>query len=139
LMLTNLTTGYHRDLQLLKEAVFPSLTTLKSCLEMSTFMLESIEIRKNILNDSFYQHLFSVESVNELVLKGVPFRDAYKKIGAKIESNDFSPNQEKVEHTHEGSIGNLCLEEIQFKLTQAEADFDFSKMDQAFENLLKIN
>ena len=139
LMLTNLTTGYHRDLQLLKEAVFPSLTTLKSCLEMSTFMLESIEIRKNILNDSFYQHLFSVESVNELVLKGVPFRDAYKQIGAKIESNDFSPNQEKVEHTHEGSIGNLCLEEIQFKLTQAEADFDFSKMDQAFENLLKIN
>ena len=139
LMLTNLTTGYHRDLQLLKEAVFPALTTLKSCLEMSTFMLESIEIRKNILNDSFYQHLFSVESVNELVLKGVPFRDAYKKIGAKIESNDFSPNQEKVEHTHEGSIGNLCLEEIQFKLTQAEADFDFSKMDQAFENLLKIN
>jgi argininosuccinate lyase len=139
LMLTNLTTGYHRDLQLLKEAVFPALTTLKSCLEMSTFMLESIEIRKNILNDSFYQHLFSVESVNELVLKGVPFRDAYKQIGAKIESNDFSPNQEKVEHTHEGSIGNLCLEEIQFKLTQAEADFDFSKMDQAFENLLKIN
>uniref|UniRef100_UPI004047EABD argininosuccinate lyase n=1 Tax=Algoriphagus sp. TaxID=1872435 RepID=UPI004047EABD len=139
LMLTNLTTGYHRDLQLLKEAVFPSLTTLKSCLEMSTFMLESIEIRKNILNDSFYQHLFSVESVNELVLKGVPFRDAYKQIGAKIESNDFSPNQEKVEHTHEGSIENLCLEEIQFKLTQAEADFDFSKMDQAFENLLKIN
>ena len=139
LMLTNLTTGYHRDLQLLKEAVFPSLTTLKSCLEVSTFMLESIEIRKNILNDSFYQHLFSVESVNELVLKGVPFRDAYKQIGAKIESNDFSPNQEKVEHTHEGSIGNLCLEEIQFKLTQAEADFDFSKMDQAFENLLKIN
>uniref|UniRef100_UPI0040477A2F argininosuccinate lyase n=1 Tax=Algoriphagus sp. TaxID=1872435 RepID=UPI0040477A2F len=139
LMLTNLTTGYHRDLQLLKEAVFPALTTLKSCLEMSTFMLESIEIRKNILNDSFYQYLFSVESVNELVLKGVPFRDAYKQIGAKIESNDFSPNQEKVEHTHEGSIGNLCLEEIQFKLTQAEADFDFSKMDQAFENLLKIN
>uniref|UniRef100_UPI0040472349 argininosuccinate lyase n=1 Tax=Algoriphagus sp. TaxID=1872435 RepID=UPI0040472349 len=139
LMLTNLTTGYHRDLQLLKEAVFPALTTLKSCLEMSTFMLESIEIRKNILNDSFYQHLFSVESVNELVLNGVPFRDAYKQIGAKIESNDFSPNQEKVEHTHEGSIGNLCLEEIQFKLTQAEADFDFSKMDQAFENLLKIN
>ena len=136
LMLTNLTTGYHRDLQLLKEAVFPALTTLKSCLEMSTFMLESIEIRKNILNDSFYQHLFSVESVNELVLNGVPFRDAYKQIGAKIESNDFSPNQEKVEHTHEGSIGNLCLEEIQFKLTQAEADFDFSKMDQAFENLL---
>ena len=84
LMLTNLTTGYHRDLQLLKEAVFPALTTLKSCLEMSTFMLESIEIRKNILNDSFYQHLFSVESVNELVLKGVPFRDAYKQIGAKI-------------------------------------------------------
>jgi len=137
LMLTNLTTGYHRDLQLLKEAVFPALTTLKSCLEMSRFMLESIEIRKNILKDPFYQHLFSVESVNELVLKGVPFRDAYKQIGAKIESNDFTPNQEQVVHSHEGSIGNLCLEEIQFKLKQAELNFDFSKMDQAFEDLLK--
>ena len=78
-----------------------------------------------------------MESVNELVLKGVPFRDAYKQIGAKIESKDFSPNQEQVVHSHEGSIGNLCLEEIQFKLKQAELNFDFSKMDQAFEDLLK--
>lgn len=138
LMLTNLTTGYHRDLQLLKEAVFPALSTLKSCLEMSTFMLESIQIRKNILKDPFYKHLFSVESVNELVLKGVPFRDAYKQIGAKIESNDFVPNQEQVVHSHEGSIGNLCLEEIRNKLAESEARFDFSKLDQAIEGLLKV-
>jgi argininosuccinate lyase len=99
-------------------------------------MLQSIQVRKNILDDPFYMHLFSVEVVNELVLQGVPFRDAYKKVGGDIEANRFVANQEQVNHTHEGSIGNLCLPEIQSKLDQARSKFDFQKMDQAVSSLL---
>jgi len=135
-LLGNLTTGYHRDMQLLKEEIFPALGTLRSCLQMSKFMLQSIQVRKNILDDPFYMHLFSVEVVNELVLQGVPFRDAYKQVGGNIEANRFVPNQQKVVHTHEGSIGNLCLPEIQSKLDQARSKFDFQKMDQAISSLL---
>ncbi|MFZ9236124.1 MAG: argininosuccinate lyase [Algoriphagus sp.] len=135
-LLGNLTTGYHRDMQLLKEEIFPALSTLRSCLQMSKFMLQSIQVRKNILDDPFYMHLFSVEVVNELVLQGVPFRDAYKKVGGDIEANRFVANQEQVNHTHEGSIGNLCLPEIQSKLDQARSKFDFQKMDQAVSSLL---
>ena len=135
-LLGNLTTGYHRDMQLLKEEIFPALSTLKSCLQMSKFMLQSIQVRKNILDDPFYMHLFSVEVVNELVLQGVPFRDAYKQVGGDIEANRFVANQKKVVHTHEGSIGNLCLPEIQSKLDQARSKFDFQKIDQAVSSLL---
>ena len=135
-LLGNLTTGYHRDMQLLKEEIFPALSTLRSCLQMSKFMLQSIQVRKNILDDPFYMHLFSVEEVNELVLQGVPFRDAYKQVGGDIESNRFVANQQKVVHTHEGSIGNLCLPEIQSKLDQARSKFDFQKIDQAVSSLL---
>ncbi len=111
-MLTNMSTGYHRDLQLLKEEIFPGIETLKSCLTMTTFMLKSIKVRQNILQDPFYKHLFSVEVVNELVLNGVPFRDAYKQVGLEIEAGQFAPKQDQLNHTHEGSIGNLCLKEI---------------------------
>jgi argininosuccinate lyase len=137
-LLGNLTTGYHRDMQLLKEEIFPALSTLRSCLQMSQFMLQSIQVRKNILDDPFYMHLFSVEVVNELVLQGVPFRDAYKQVGGDIDANRFEPNQKKVVHTHEGSIGNLCLPEIQSKLDQARSKFDFQKMDQAVAALLNF-
>lgn len=136
LLLSNLTTGYHRDMQLLKEEIFPALSTLRSCLKMSKFMLQSIQVRKNILDDPTYVHLFSVEVVNELVLQGIPFRDAYKQVGGDIEANRFVPNQQKVIHTHEGSIGNLCLAEIQTKLDQTRSKFDFEKMDQAIASLL---
>lgn len=135
-LLGNLTTGYHRDMQLLKEQIFPALSTLRSCLQMSKFMLQSIRVRKNILEDPFYMHLFSVEVVNELVLQGIPFRDAYKQVGGDIEANRFVPNQQQVVHSHEGSIGNLCLPEIQTKLEQARSKFDFQKMDQAVASLL---
>ena len=101
-------------------------------------MLQSIQVRKNILDDPFYVHLFSVEVVNELVLQGVPFRDAYKQVGKDIESNHFVSKQKKVVHTHEGSIGNLCLPEIQSKLDQARSKFDFQKMDQAVGSLLNF-
>lgn len=135
-LLGNLTTGYHRDMQLLKEEIFPALSTLRSCLQMSKFMLQSIQVRKNILDDHFYMHLFSVEVVNELVLQGVPFRDAYKQVGGDIEANRFVANQQKVVHTHEGSIGNLCLPEIQSKLDQARSKFEFQKIDAAVAELL---
>ena len=135
-LLTNLTTGYHRDMQLLKEEIFPALESMRSCLQMSHFMLKSIQVRKNILEDPFYMHLFSVEVVNELVLKGVPFRDAYKQVGEDIEAKRFVPNQDKVNHTHEGSIGNLCLAEIEAKLEKQVNRFDFESIDRAYARLL---
>jgi len=135
-LLTNLTTGYHRDMQLLKEEIFPALESMRSCLQMSHFMLKSIQVRKNILDDPFYMHLFSVEVVNELVLKGVPFRDAYKQVGEDIEAKRFVPNQEKVSHSHEGSIGNLCLAEIEAKLEKQVIRFDFDSIDRAYARLL---
>jgi len=135
-LLTNLTTGYHRDMQLLKEEIFPALESMRSCLQMSHFMLKSIQVRKNILEDPFYMHLFSVEVVNELVLKGVPFRDAYKQVGEDIEAKRFVPNQDKVSHSHEGSIGNLCLQDIQSKLENIRSKFNFEVMDVAIAALL---
>lgn len=135
-LLGNLTTGYHRDMQLLKEEIFPAISTLRSCLQMSKFMLQSIQVRKNILDNPFYMHLFSVEVVNELVLQGIPFRDAYKQVGGDIEANRFVANQQQVVHTHEGSIGNLCLPEIQSKLDQACSKFEFQKIDAALAKLL---
>jgi argininosuccinate lyase len=136
LLLTNTTTGYHRDLQLLKEEIFPGLATLKSCLEMSTFMLKSIKIKENILKDPFYKHLFSVEVVNELVLQGMPFRDAYKQVGTDIEQGNFAPDQTKLNHSHEGSIGNLSLDAIEAKMNKVVISFDFEKIDLAVSRLL---
>lgn len=136
LLLTNSTTGYHRDLQLLKEEIFPAIESLKDCIRMSTFMLQSIQIRKNILTDPFYQHVFSVEVVNELVLKGMPFRDAYKKVGLDIESGNFNPDQTQVSHTHEGSIGNLNLEEIKQKLQRGIQSFDFKSIENSIQSLI---
>ncbi|MCL6260557.1 argininosuccinate lyase [Aquiflexum sp. TKW24L] len=138
LMLTNTTTGYHRDLQLLKEAIFPGIETLLDCIRMSTFMLREIKVKENILADPFFKHAFSVEVVNELVLNGMPFRDAYKKVGLDIEKGDFHPEQNKVAHTHEGSIGNLCTAEIEAKMEKAVNKFDFGKVDKALIQLLSI-
>lgn len=136
LILTNTTTGYHRDLQLLKEEIFPAIETTKDCLSMCTFMLKSIKVKKNILNDPFFKHVFSVEVVNDLVLKGLPFRDAYKQVGLDIEAENFSPDQNKINHTHEGSIGNLCLPEIETKMDKAVKGFHFEKIDSALMALL---
>jgi argininosuccinate lyase len=131
-----MSTGYHRDLQLLKEEIFPGIDKLKACISMSTFMLKSIKVRENILEDSFFKHLFSVEVVNDLVLKGVPFRDAYKQVGLEIEADQFAPDQNQLNHTHEGSIGNLCLEEIKSKMDTVVENFDFDLMDQRIQSLL---
>ncbi|PKP44735.1 MAG: argininosuccinate lyase [Bacteroidetes bacterium HGW-Bacteroidetes-13] len=115
LLTNNLPSGYHRDLQLLKEGLIPAIQTLKACLELATFSLEQIQVNPNILQDEMYDYLFSVEEVNNLVQQGMPFRDAYKTVGKQIQDNTFSP-QRKVRHTHAGSIGNLCLNEISVKM-----------------------
>jgi argininosuccinate lyase len=134
-LITNLSTGYHRDMQLLKEEIFPAIETLKSCLRMATFMLRSVRVRPHILQDPFYRHVFSVEVVNELVLKGMPFRDAYKKVGLDIEANEFEPDQSRVNHTHEGSIGNLCTEELRSRMNVQVSLFDFDKIESAIQKL----
>jgi len=114
LLLNNLPSGYHRDLQLTKEMLFPSIEELKSCLQLSRLMLSNIQIKENILSDEKYKYLFSVEAVNELVNKGMSFREAYRQIGNDIEQNKFSFDVTRpMQHTHEGSIGNLCNVEIQ--------------------------
>ncbi|MDX5339026.1 MAG: argininosuccinate lyase, partial [Cyclobacteriaceae bacterium] len=135
-LLTNMSTGYHRDMQLLKEEIFPAIEQLQSCLRMSTFMLKSIRVRANILGDPFYKHLFSVEVVNDLVLQGMPFRDAYKKVGLDIEADQFAPDQSKIMHRHEGSIGNLGLEEIKKKMEYQIGSFDFDSILKAIKRLL---
>ena len=113
LLLNNLPSGYHRDLQLTKEILFPAIEQIKSCLQISALMLSNIQIRDHILDDEKYKYLFSVEAVNELVNKGISFREAYKQIGNQIEQGSFSFNYKKqLHHTHEGSIGNLCNEKI---------------------------
>ncbi len=135
MMTTNLPSGYHRDLQLLKENLFPAITSLNECLEMTTFMLQNIKVKDNILDDKKYDYLFSVDVVNELALSGVPFREAYKMVGETIENGTFAPNK-TVKHTHEGSIGNLCNPEIEAMMNKVLAQFQFERTNQAIANLL---
>ncbi|WP_407479740.1 argininosuccinate lyase [Elizabethkingia miricola] len=111
LMINNLPSGYHRDWQLTKEIIFPGIETLKDCLQILDFMLQHIVVKDGILKDEKYKYLFSVEAVNREVLNGLPFREAYKKIGLEIENNQFQAST-SVNHTHKGSIGNLSTEEI---------------------------
>jgi argininosuccinate lyase len=135
MMTTNLPSGYHRDLQLLKESLFPAFTSLNECLTMATYMLQHIEVKDGILTDKKYAYLFSVESVNELALQGVPFREAYKIVGEQIERGSFEPGI-AVNHTHEGSIGNLCNPQIEEMMDNVLAGFNFEKVNSAIERLL---
>jgi argininosuccinate lyase len=135
LMTTNLPSGYHRDLQLLKEHLFPAFQTLKDCLSMASLMLSNISVKENILEDEKYQYLFSVEEVNKLVLQGVPFRDAYKQVGKAIEEGNFSYSI-TVNHVHEGSIGNLCNDKIAAMMHQTLVKFNFEKVHSAIKKLL---
>ncbi|MDX1942189.1 MAG: lyase family protein, partial [Saprospiraceae bacterium] len=131
-----LPSGYHRDFQLLKEQVFPAMESLKSCLRIATFAMSQIIIKKDIIQDDKYLYLFSVEEVNKLVLEGVPFRDAYKIVGEIINKGDFHPDK-TVAHTHEGSIGNLCLPEIRAKLDKVLNGFDFERVADRLKNLVR--
>lgn len=135
LLTTNLPSGYHRDFQLLKEYLFPAFVTLGSCIDMMHLMMSNMKVKHNLLNNEQYKYLFSVEEVNKLVLQGVPFRDAYKKIGAEIEEGKFQYSA-TVNHTHEGSIGNLCTADISKAMRQAIDAFDFSTFHLAIDKLL---
>jgi len=135
LMTTNLPSGYHRDLQLIKEHIIPAFEDLQASLQMTGLMLSNIQVKKDLLKDDKYAFLFSVEEVNKLVLQGIPFRDAYKKVGTDIEQGKFShtaaPN-----HSHQGSIGNLCNAEIQQLMDKIIQNFNFNKVKIALQQLL---
>ncbi|MDD3355457.1 MAG: argininosuccinate lyase [Dysgonamonadaceae bacterium] len=122
LLTTNIPHGYHRDYQLLKEILFPAIETLHELLRMTCFMLEHIEVNTDILNDPKYDYLFTVEEVNKRVLSGETFRDAYVQVGEDVQNNKFVPNKE-VNHTHQGSIGNLCNAEIKDKMEKVLSNF----------------
>ena len=115
MMTSNLPHGYHRDYQLLKDCLFPAIMELKNCLSVSEFMLQQIQVNRHILDDTKYDYLFTVEEVNRLVLEGKPFRDAYRQVGEEVAAGKFKASK-KVHHTHEGSMGNLCNEEIRKKM-----------------------
>jgi argininosuccinate lyase len=135
MMTTNLPSGYHRDLQLLKEKLFPAFQVLNQCLDMAGLMLSNIGIKKDLLTDEKYKFLFSVEEVNKLVSRGMSFRDAYKKIGLDIEAGKYSYDT-KIKHTHEGSIGNLCNEEIKMQMEKVISTFPFDQVREAIIKLL---
>lgn len=134
MMTTNLPSGYHRDLQLLKEHLFPAFQTLKDCIEMAGLLLSSIQIEKSLLADEKYKYLFSVEEVNKLVLSGMPFRDAYKKVGQAIEGGTFQ-YQSSLAHTHEGSIGNLQNDQIAGKMRALIDSFPFAQVQSSLTRL----
>jgi len=146
MMTTNLPSGYHRDLQLLKEHLFPAFETLQSCLEMAGFMLDKVEVKKNILEDEKYKYVFTVDAVNKLVMQGTPFRDAYKIIGEQVDRGDFAPSPLEslpvpvptgaAVRSHEGSIGNLCNDKIQANMQKVLESFNFNKYHEAIEKLL---
>ncbi|MBR4051575.1 MAG: argininosuccinate lyase [Alistipes sp.] len=121
LMLTNLPVGYHREMQLLKDILFPATEELKRTLRMADFMLSNLAVNEQILEDEKYNYLFTVEDVNRLALEGVPFREAYRTVGMQVQRGEYQPTRE-VHHTHEGSIGNLCTAEIREKMERVMQD-----------------
>ncbi len=134
LMTTNLPSGYHRDLQLLKEHLFPAITDLLHCMDMVRLMLANVQVRKNILEDEQYKYLFSVETVNKLVLEGMSFRDAYRRTGADIENGTYQYTT-AVHHTHEGSIGNLNNTAIRETMDSVVGSFPFRAVQESLERL----
>lgn len=136
MLTTNLPLGYNRDLQLLKEALFPALDDISQSLRMAKYMLEHISVRDNILEAKMYDYIFSVDSVNKLALEGVPFREAYKQVGLAIERGEFVPER-NVKHSHEGSIGNLCNDRIASLMAKIIDEFEFGKVDKAESELVK--
>lgn len=135
LIMNNLPCGYFRDLQELKEAFLPAFDRLIDCLHMTTYIIERIKVNEHILDDKRYDAMFSVEEVNRLAAEGMPFRDAYKKVGLDIEAGCFTPNKD-IHHTHEGSIGNLCNDEIKKIMDNTWERFGFDRVDTAINKLL---
>ncbi len=137
LIMNNLPCGYFRDLQIIKELFVPAFAEIKDCLNMATYIIRRIEVNESILDDSRYDTMFSVEEVNRLAAEGMPFRDAYKKVGLDIEAGTFIPNK-NISHTHEGSIGNLCNEQITTLMENTFNAMNFSKSREAEKRLLAI-
>ena len=137
LITTNLSSGYHRDLQMIKESFMPAFDDLIDCLQISNYSLKQISVNKDILNDDRYKYLFSVEEVNNLVLQGKSFRDAYREVGDNIESGKYDFDNQTTNHTHEGSIGNLCNVQIRNQMQLIIEKFNFDKVDKAIESLCK--
>ncbi len=135
LIMNNLPCGYFRDLQIIKEAFLPAFDELKDCLRMSAYIINKIKVNEHILDNPMYDPIFSVEEVNRLASEGVPFRDAYKRVGLEIEAGQFMPDK-NIHHTHEGSIGNLCNDRIQALMNQTLQGFNFERMDNAVQRLL---
>ena len=135
LMTNNLPSGYFRDLQLIKEQFVPSFSELKSCLSIACFAINHIRVNEKIMDDDRYENIYSVEEVNRMVVQGVPFREAYRIVGEAINTKGFHPDK-LVHHTHEGSIGNLCLAEVREKMLKTIQSFNFEKAESAFAQLL---
>lgn len=136
LIMNNLPSGYFRDLQIIKELFLPAFSELKECIGMATYIVQRIEANRDILSDQRYDTMFSVEEVNRLALEGMPFRDAYKKVGLDIEAGNFVPDK-NIRHTHEGSIGNLCNEKITELMHETFCSMDFEKARSAERALLR--
>ena len=136
LIMNNLPVGYFRDLQIIKEVFLPAFDDLKDCLQMAAYIINKIEVNEHILDNPMYDPMFSVEDVNRLAANGMPFRDAYKKVGLDIEAGNFVPDK-NIHHTHEGSIGNLMNAEIQQLFNSILSDFHFERMEQAEKSLLQ--
>ena len=134
LMTNNLPSGYFRDMQLVKEVFLPAFQELDEVITMTAYMLDHIKVREDILSDPKYDAIFSVEEVNRLAREGMPFREAYRKVGAEIENGSFKADR-NIHHTHEGSIGNLCNDRITERMEKLTADFPFRKIDQAISKL----
>ena len=132
----NLPSGYFRDLQIIKEVFLPAFQELKDCLQMTTYIINEMKVNENILDDDKYLLIFSVEEVNRLAREGMPFRDAYKKVGLDIEAGNFT-HDKQVHHTHEGSIGNLCNDQISLLMQQLVDDFNFDQVTDAENKLLQ--
>ena len=138
MIMNNLPSGYFRDLQIIKETFLPAFDELKDCLNMATYIIKKMEVNDHILANPIYDPIFSVETVNQLAASGMPFRDAYKKVGLDIEAGNFKPNKD-LHHTHEGSLGNLCNDKIQALMESTLSQFDFHNMQQAIQKLLTPN
>ena len=137
LIMNNLPVGYFRDLQIIKEVFLPAFDELMDCLQMTAYIINRIEVNDHILDDPRYDPMFSVEEVNRLAAEGMPFRDAYKKVGLDIEAGRFTPCKD-IHHTHEGSIGNLCNDRIEALMTEVYGQFGFERVAQAEEALLHV-
>ncbi len=135
LIMNNLPVGYFRDLQIIKEVFLPAFDELKDCLEMAAYIINKIEVNEHILDNPMYDPMFSVEEVNRLAANGMPFRDAYKKVGLDIEAGNFVPDK-NIHHTHEGSIGNLMNDKILQLFNSILSDFHFERMEEAEKALL---